>query len=111
MTFAPDPFYHAFGLPSPDGNESAHLFHIGATGEATGELVVEAGRCRFISAERPHYDTLQTALARFASPQCIVSRSPGGRLCLTWTALCGRGNEAEVLHDLEQLLDFLSGQH
>ncbi|MGR4000865.1 MAG: hypothetical protein OD811_03615 [Alphaproteobacteria bacterium] len=118
MTFSAAPFYAAFDLAPGDMHEAAHRFHLGGGGRGggmggrldgdLGELLVEARFCRFIVEGRSQYDMQREVFARFSSPGCVVSRSPGGRLCFTWSDLHGHGSEAEVLRDLERLADFLS---
>ena len=75
--------------------------------EGLGELLLEPERCSLVTEAQPGFDLLRDAWARFASAHCAVSRSPSGRLCLTWSAAAGAVDEAGVLAELEEAAAFL----
>ncbi|MDA7987071.1 MAG: hypothetical protein MPJ53_00970 [Alphaproteobacteria bacterium] len=105
MTFSAANFYTAFGITPNSTHDATHNFSIAPL----GELVVSDQHCQFIADTRAPYDTLLSVFTRLANHDRIVSRSPGGRLCLTWNAVSEHENSARVISDIERLANLLNG--
>ena len=108
--FSATPFYEAFGLPPETASLSQGdpaSFRLGEL----AELVITPTCCSLILCERSSHDLAQAALARFGTRAGLaVAQTTGGRLCFHWSEDAEATQEAQVLREAEEILDFLRSQ-